>query len=41
MIKAMYEDALMKVRMNGSGKSRAFIVKVGVHYSSVLSSLVH
>ena len=39
VIKAMYEDASTKVRMNGR-ESRAFNVKVGVHQGSVLSPLL-
>ena len=39
VIKAMYEDASTKVRMNGR-ESRAFNVKVGVHLGSVLSPLL-
>ena len=39
VIKAMYEDALTKVRLNGR-KSRAFNVNVGVHRGSVLSLLL-
>ena len=39
MIKAMYEDASTKVRLNGR-ESRAFNVKVGVHQGSVLSPLL-
>ena len=39
VIKAMYEDALTKVRMNGR-ESRAFNVKVRVHQGSVLSPLL-
>ena len=39
MIKAMYENASTKVRMNGR-ESRAFNVKVGVHQGSVLSPLL-
>ena len=39
VIKAMYEDALTKVRMNGR-ESRAFNVRVGVHQGSVLSPLL-
>ena len=36
VIKAMYDDALTKVRMNGR-ESKAFNVRVGVHQGSVLS----
>ena len=39
VIKAMYEDASTKVRMNGR-ESRAFSVRVGVHQGSVLSPLL-
>ena len=39
VIKAMYEDASTKVRMNGR-EHRAFNVKVGVHQGSVLSPLL-
>ena len=39
VIKAMYEDALTKVRLNWR-KSRAFNVEVGVHQGSVLSPLL-
>ena len=39
LIKAMYEEASTKVRMNGR-ESRAFNVKVGVHQGSVLSPLL-
>ena len=39
VIKAMYEDASTKVRMNGR-ESKAFNVKVGVHQGSVLSPLL-
>ena len=39
VIKAIYEDASTKVRMNGR-KSRAFNVKVWVHQGSVLSPLL-
>ena len=39
VIKAMYEDASTKVRMNGR-ESRAFNVTVGVHQGSVLSPLL-
>ena len=39
MIKAMYEDASTKVRMN-ERESRAFNVEVGVHQGSVLSPLL-
>ena len=38
-IKAMYEDASTKLRMNGR-ESRAFNVKIGVHQGSVLSPLL-
>ena len=45
LIKAMYEDALTKVMMNGRERegereSKAFNVKVGVHQGSVLSPLL-
>ena len=36
LIKAMYEDASTKVRLNGR-ESKSFNVKVGVHQGSVLS----
>ena len=39
MIKAMYEDASTKLRINGR-ESKAFNVKVGVHQGSVLSPLL-
>ena len=39
LIKAMYEDASTKVRMNGR-ESKAFNVIVGVHQGSVLSPLL-
>ena len=39
VIKAMYEDASTKVRLNGR-KSKAFNVRVGVHQGSVLSPLL-
>ena len=39
VIKAMYEDATTKVRLNGR-ESTAFGVKVGVHQGYVLSSLL-
>ena len=39
VIKALYEDASTKVRMNGR-ESRAFNNKVGVHQGSVLSPLL-
>ena len=39
VIKAMYEDASTKVRMNGR-ESKAFNVRVGVHQGSVLSPLL-
>ena len=39
VIKAMYEDATTKVRLNGR-ESNAFSVKVGVHQGSVLSPLM-
>ena len=39
VIKAMYEDASTKVRMNGR-ESRVFSVKVGVHQGSVISPLL-
>ena len=39
VMKAMYEDASTKVRMNGR-KSRASNVKVGVYQGSVLSPLL-
>ena len=39
VIKAMYEDASTKVRMNGR-ESRAFNVEVGVHQGSCLSPLL-
>ena len=39
VIKAMYEDASTKMRMNGR-ESKAFNVKVGVHQGSVLSPLL-
>ena len=39
VIKAMYEDASTKVRMNGR-EMRDFNVKVGVHQGSVLSPLL-
>ena len=39
VIRAMYEDATTKVRLNGRG-SNAFSVRVGVHQGSVLSPLL-
>ena len=39
VIKAMYEDATTRVKLNGR-ESRGFGVKVGVHQGSVLSPLV-
>ena len=39
VMKAMYEDASTKVRMNGR-ESKAFNVRVGVHQGSVLSPLL-
>ena len=39
VIKAMYEDATTKVRLNGR-ESNAFSVRVGVHQGSVLSPLL-
>ena len=39
VIKAKYEDASTKVRMNGR-KSKAFNVRVGVHQGSVFSPLL-
>ena len=39
VIKAMYEDATTKVRLNGR-ESHAFSVRVGVHQGSVLSPLL-
>ena len=39
VIKALYEDASTKVRMNGR-ESRAFNVRVGMHQRSVLSPLL-
>ena len=39
VIKAMYEDATTKVRLNGR-ESNAFSVRVGVHQGSVLSQLL-
>ena len=39
VIRAMYEDATTKVRLNGR-ESDAYSVKVGVHQGSVLSPLL-
>ena len=39
VIRAMYEDATTKVRLNGR-ESNAFSVRVGVHQESVLSPLL-
>ena len=39
VIKAMYEDATTRVKLNGR-ESRGFGVKVGVHQGSVLSPLL-
>ena len=39
VVRAMYEEARTKVRMNGR-ESNAFSVRVGVHQGSVLSPLV-
>ena len=39
VIRAMYEDATTKVRLNGR-ESNAFSVRVGVHQGSVLSPLL-
>ena len=39
VMRAMYEDATTKVRLNGK-ESNAFSVKVGVHQGSVLSPLL-
>ena len=39
VIKAMYEDATTKVKLNGR-ESNAFSVKVGVHQGSVLGPLL-
>ena len=39
VIRAMYEDATTKVRLNGK-ESNAFSVRVGVHQGSVLSPLM-
>ena len=39
VIKAMYEDATTRVKVNGR-ESRAFGVRVGVHQGSVLSPLL-
>ena len=39
VMKAMYEDATTKVRLNGR-ESNALVVKAGVHQGSVLSSLL-
>ena len=39
VIKAMYEDATTKVKLNGR-ESNASSVRVGVHRGSVLSSLL-
>ena len=39
VMKAMYEDASTKVRLNGR-ESKAFNVRVGVHQGSVLSPLL-
>ena len=39
VIRAMYEDATTKVRLNGR-KSNAFSVRVGVHQEFVLSPLL-
>ena len=40
VIKAMYEDATRKVKLNGR-ESNAFSVEVGVHQGSVLKPLHH
>ena len=39
VIRAMYEDATTKVKLNGR-ESNAFNVRVGVHQGSVLSPLL-
>ena len=39
VIRAMFQDATTKVRLNGR-ESRAFNVKVGIHQGSVLSLLL-
>ena len=39
VMKAMYEDATTRVKLNG-GESRGFGVKVGLHQGSVLSPLL-
>ena len=39
VIRAMYEDATTKVRLNGR-ESNAFSARVGVHQGSVLSPLL-
>ena len=39
VIRAMYEDATTKVKLNGR-ESKAFSVKVGVHQGFVLSPLL-
>ena len=39
VIKAMYEDATTKVKLNGR-ESNAFSVKVGVHQGSVLGPTI-